>query len=456
NKNPELFLENKFFKRNYGLNKINKKYSFFEAEKIIPTGNQMLSKNPKYILPNQWPLYYKKANGCMITSLDGKKYYDFSLMGVGTNILGYSNKIVDNFVKKKIDCGSMSTLNCFEELDLAKELIQMNKWADMVRFARTGGEINSIAIRIARAAAGKDKVAFCGYHGWHDWYLSANLKNKKNLNNHLMSGFFTSGVPKFLSNKSYTFKFNDINSVKKLIALDKNIGVIKLEVYRNIEPKRSFLKELRKICDKEKIVLIFDECTSGFRSNYGGIYQKYGITPDIVLFGKALGNGYPITACVGKKEVMENVKSSFISSTFWSERIGFSAGLITLKEMRKINSWNKITNIGKYIRRGLSNVAKQHGLKIEFLGLPALTNFQFKTKNSEYLNAYLTQEMLKRGYLFSNSIYTSVAHEEDIVNNYLDNLNDILDNISGNISEKNYLINNLNGPLPKKPFNRMN
>ena len=190
-KKPEFFLDNKTFKRNYGLKNKRNRYSFENAKKIIPTGNQMLSKNPNYILPFQWPLYYRKAKGCKIISIDNRRYFDFSLMGVGSNILGYSNQKVDNFVKKKIDQGSMSTLNCYEEFDLADELLKMNNWADMVRFSKTGGEINSMAIRIARAASGKDNVAFCGYHGWHDWYLSANLKNNKNLDNHLMSGFYT-------------------------------------------------------------------------------------------------------------------------------------------------------------------------------------------------------------------------------------------------------------------------
>ena len=455
-KKPEFFLDNKTFKRNYGLKNKRNRYSFENAKKIIPTGNQMLSKNPNYILPFQWPLYYRKAKGCKIISIDNRRYFDFSLMGVGSNILGYSNQKVDNFVKKKIDQGSMSTLNCYEEFDLADELLKMNNWADMVRFSKTGGEINSMAIRIARAASGKDNVAFCGYHGWHDWYLSANLKNNKNLDNHLMSGFYTAGVPKFLSNKSYPFKFNNINSIKQILAKDKNIGVIKMEVYRNIEPKISFLKKLRKICDKEGIVLIFDECTSGFRENYGGIYKKFGINPDMVLYGKALGNGYPITACVGKKEIMENVNKTFISSTFWSERTGFSAGIATLNEMKKINSWLRIRESGKLIRKGWLKLSKKYNFKISFSGLYALTNLEIKNKNWNLINTLITQEMLSKGFLYSNSIYTSVCHNKKNIDLYFNCLDEIFSKIEPFMYDKKYLIKNLKGPLPKKPFNRMN
>ena len=455
-KNPEFFLENKIFKRNYGLKNEKNRYSFENAKKIIPTGNQMLSKNPNYILPFQWPLYYQKAKGCKIITIDNKKYFDFSLMGVGSNILGYSNQKIDSFVKKKIDKGSMSTLNCYEEYDLAEELLKMNDWADMVRFAKTGGEINSIAIRIARAASGKDNVAFCGYHGWHDWYLSANLKNDDNLNDHLMSGFYTAGVPKFLSNKSHPFKFNDINSIKQILSRDKNVGVIKMEVYRNTEPKISFLKSLRKICDKEGIVLIFDECTSGFRENYGGIYKRYGINPDMVLYGKALGNGYPITACVGKKEIMENANKSFISSTFWSERIGFSAGIATLNEMKKIHSWMRIKEAGRLIRTGWSKLSKKYNFEVSFSGLYALTNLEIKNENWNLINTLITQEMLRKGFLFSNSIYTSISHNKKNIDLYLNCLDAIFAKIAPFMHDKKYLIKNLKGPLPKKPFNRMN
>ena len=165
------------------------------ANNIIPGGTMLFSKNPDLFLPKKWPAYFSKTRGCNIWDLDKKKYFDISFMGVGTNILGYSNRFVDKAVKKIIKNGNISTLNSTEEIILAEKLIDINKWAKFVRFARTGGEASSIALRIARAATNRDKVAVCGYHGWHDWYLAGNLENKNNLNNHLMKNLLIKGVP---------------------------------------------------------------------------------------------------------------------------------------------------------------------------------------------------------------------------------------------------------------------
>ena len=192
----------------------NKLYN--KAKLLIPGGTMLFSKRPEIFLPNLWPSYYTKTKDCYVWDLDGVKYTDFSHMGVGTNSLGYNNEFVDKEVINAINMGNMSTLNNPDEVLLAEKLIELHSWADMVRFARTGGEANSIAIRIARAAAGKDKIAVCGYHGWHDWYLSANLNKSKNLDNHLIPGLNPNGVPQNLSNTVIPFEYNDIELFKKL------------------------------------------------------------------------------------------------------------------------------------------------------------------------------------------------------------------------------------------------
>ena len=318
------------------------------AKKLIPGGNMLLSKKPELFLPNGWPAYFSKTKGCEIWDLDHNKFYDLSLMGVGTNILGYSNNKVDKAVYKIIKTGNLSTLNCKEEVILAEQLIKIHPWADMVKFARTGGEANAIAIRIARAASGKDNVAFCGYHGWHDWYLATNIKNEKNLNQHLLKGIQTKGVPNNLKGSIFPFEYNKFNQLKDLI--DKNkIGVICMEVMRNDYPKNNFLQKVRQIANKKNIVLVFDECTSGFRKNFGGLHLKFKVNPDIAIFGKALGNGYAITSIIGKRNIMETAQKSFISSTFWTERIGPAAAIETLNQMKKLKSWKIIDSNGKYI-----------------------------------------------------------------------------------------------------------
>ena len=399
------------------------------ALKVIPTGNMLLSKNPNRFLPGKWPTYYKKAKDCFIWGVDGKKYKDVSTMGFGTNILGYSNSKVDKVVHNSIDKGNMSTLNAPEEVYLAEELIQIHPWFKMVRFARTGGEANSIAVRIARASSGKDGVAICGYHGWHDWYLSSNIQNKKNLDTHLIKRLQTDGVPQALKNTVFPFQYNDFDSLKKIVDNNK-IGTIKMEVYRNIEPKNDFLKKVRELANKKNIILIFDECTSGFRKSYGGLHKIYNVKPDMAIFGKALGNGYAITAVLGKKEIMECVQNTFISSTFWTERIGSVAGLETLKVMKDTESWKLIDKIGKNIKKTWREISKNTSVPIEITGLNSLAQFKFMSKNSNIFKTYITQEMLKKNILASDTVYVSIKHSDTVLEQYYENLEKIFKTIS--------------------------
>jgi glutamate-1-semialdehyde 2,1-aminomutase len=425
-KNPKLFNLNSHIKRDEGL-LLNKGQKLWRrAQQVIPNGNMLLSKNPsRFYNLNNWPVYFKKTKGCEVWDLDNKKFYDFSFMGVGTNILGYSNNYVDNAVRRTINNGNLSTLNCPEEVELAEKLIELHPWSQMVRFARSGGEANAIAVRIARAAINKDKIAVCGYHGWHDWYLSANLNNKNNLDTHLFPDLTFRGVPKNLKNSVYTFDYNDFEKLSEIISNDKEVGIIKMEVQRDKKPKNNFLKKVRKLANDNGVILIFDECTSGFRETFGGLHLKYGVTPDIAMFGKALGNGYAITAIVGKEEFMKYTNKSFISSTFWTERIGPTAGIATLNQMEKLKSWDQITRAGIYIKKKISLIAKKNNIKIEFYGLDALINFRFKSKHNDLFIKFLTSEMLKEGFLAKNSIYVSTVHTKNLIENYLVKLNEI-------------------------------
>jgi len=421
--------KNASFKRNKDTNLNSGQKYWLRAKKVIPGGTMLFSKNPDLQLPTRWPAYFSKTKGYNIWDLDGKKFKDIFLMGVGTNSLGYSNKIIDNQVKKAIDSGTMSSLNSVEEILLAEKLLELNSWAGGVRFTRSGGEANAVAIRIARAYTGKDKIAICGYHGWHDWYLSANLENKKNLNNYVIKDLNVSGVPKSLKNTVYPFEYNNFEQLKAIVK-KHNIGVIKMEVERDEIPKNNFLKKVSDLAKKNKILLIFDECTSGFRETYGGLYLKYKIVPDMCIFGKALGNGYAINAIVGKKEVMEAFKSTFISSTFWTERIGSVAAIQTLNLMKKIESWKKITTLGKLIKKKWMDISKVNSVKIDIMGIDALPKFIFRSdKHIEY-KTFLTQEMLKKKILASNAIYVSTEHNNQILDEYFEYLNQIFKKIS--------------------------
>tara|TARA_B100000683_G_scaffold273302_1_gene318603 strand:- start:1366 stop:2676 length:1311 start_codon:yes stop_codon:yes gene_type:complete len=427
-----------------------------KAKEIIPGGTMLLSKRPEMFLPEHWPAYYDSAKGCKVIDLDGTEYLDMCIMGIGTNILGYGHKKVDEAVLKVIDKGNMSTLNCPEEVALAQRLIDINPWSEMVRFARTGGEANSIAIRIARAASGKDKVAICGYHGWHDWYLSANLGQKDGLEGHLLPGLNPLGVPSVLEGNVKPFNYNKLEELQNIISSTPDLGVIKMEVSRNMGPEKGFLEGVRKLASKHGIVLIFDECTSGFRESFGGLHMNYGVEPDICMYGKALGNGYGITAIVGRKSVMEAAQKTFISSTFWTERIGSAAALATLDVMEKIQSWEIITSKGKEITKLWKELGLVAGLKIVTNGLPALTSFSISHPEWLKYKTYITQEMLKKNILASNSIYVSIAHDQVYIKKYFEMLEPILFTIKDCVNEKESIDNLLDGPVCHSGFKRLN
>ncbi len=436
---PHLFDANKNIKRNEGLAMGAGQKLWVRAKNIIPGGNMLLSKRPEMFFPNKWPAYYSKSKGCKVWDLDNTEYIDMSIMGIGTNILGYGNSEVDEAVTNAIKKGNMSTLNCPEEVVLAEALVELHPWSEMVRLARTGGEANAIAVRIGRATSARDKVAICGYHGWHDWYLSANLGDNDKLDGHLLPGLEPKGVPRNLKDTVFTFRYNRIDELIKLVN-EHDIGVIKMEVARNEQPKENFLMEVRQIANKHGIVLIFDECTSGFRQTNGGLHKLYGVEPDMAIFGKALGNGYAITAIIGRKEVMESAQSTFISSTFWTERIGPSAAIKTLEVMRKMKSWEIITKIGEEIKKGWSEIANNHNVKINQWGIPALAGFTFEHNNPLMLKTLVTQEMLKYGYLASNSVYVSTEHTQNILDEYFEKIDKIFELIKSMDDED---INNL-------------
>ena len=417
-KYPNIFNTNKHIKRNEGANMTGGQKLWRRAVKVIPSGNMFLSKHPKQFLPNLWPSYFSKSKGCEVWDIDNKKYLDFCLMGVGTNILGYSNNVIDSKVKNIISKGTMSSLNCPEEVFLSEKLLKIHKSFDQVKLARTGGEANAIAIRIARTSTKKQKVLVCGYHGWHDWYLSANLQNSKNLDDHLLPGLSPIGVNKKLKNTIKTFEFNNFIDFKNKIDSDKEIGIVKMEVARTYEPSNNFLKKIRNYTSKKNIILIFDECTTGFREHYGGLYKKYKVIPDMVVFGKAIGNGYPITAVIGKKEIMENASQTFMSSTFWSERIGPTAAIATLDEMKRIKSWDIVTKKGKEIKERWKKLFKKYEIDANVWGLNAIIGFNFNSDNNLKYKSLITYELLKKKILATNALYVSVAHSQQLIDKY--------------------------------------
>jgi len=427
---------------------------WLRAKRVIPGGNMLLSKRAEMFLPEQWPAYFSRAKGCRVWDLDGRKLIDMSIMGIGTNLLGYGHPEVDAAVAATVAAGNMSTLNCPEEVWLAERLVALHPWAEMARFARSGGEANAIAIRIARAATGRDTVAICGYHGWHDWYLATNLQNDSGLEEHLLPGLEPNGVPQGLSGTVRPFSFNRLDQLEAIVA-SHDLAAVKMEVQRTSPPDPWFLEGVRDLCNRRGIVLIFDECTSGFRETFGGLHLKYGVDPDMAMFGKALGNGYAITATIGRRAVMEAAQSTFISSTFWTERIGPSAALKTLDVMERERSWEQVTATGLELRRRWQELADRHGLKISHNGLPALTGFAILSDNALEYKTLITQEMLKRGYLAATSCYISLAHTQEVIENYLGELESVFALIA-ECEQGRPVDELLEGPVCHGGFNRLN
>ena len=405
--------------------------------------------------PDQWPAYFEHAKGIEVTDIDGNKYRDFSHFGVGTNTLGYGNKVVNDAVYECIKKGNLSTLNPPEEVYLAKRLVKMHPWSSMAKFARSGGEINSMAVRIARSYTGKSKIAFCGYHGWHDWYLSANIDDKKNLDSQLMSGLSPVGVPIELANTAIPFQEGDLQKLEEILS-NKDVAAIKMEVMRSKAPSKKYLSDIRNLADKYGSLLIFDECTSGFRETFGGLHLKYNIDPDLAVLGKTLGNGYAITTVIGTKEVMSASQNSFISSTFFTERIGYAAALTTLDEMERLRSWEVISQKGAYFKKKILNISKKYNLELDVSGMDALVCYNFKNMDALAAKTFISQEMLKEGFLAGNLFYPSVDHSKEDMRDFFDSIEKVFIKLALIVKNKEDISTYLNGPICHAGFQRLN
>ena len=391
------------------------------GRELIPGGTQLLSKRPEMYAPELWPAYYKTAKGITVTDLDGRLYQDFSTMGIGACLLGYGCDAVDEAVIARIRGGSTSTLNAPEEVELAERLVALHPWSQQARFTRAGGEAMSVAVRIARAVTGRSVVAVCGYHGWSDWYLAANLTGGDALGGHLLPGLEPTGVPSELTGTNFTFRYNQPAELEALVALHGgNLAAIVMEPMRHDLPKDGFLEKVRAVADRLGAVLIFDEITNGFRANFGGSHLRLGANPDIAVFAKALGNGYPIGAVIGRAEVMDGAQRAFISSTRWTEGTGPAAAIATLKEMKRLQPWSHISAVAGKVMQGWRELAELHELPFTVSGSGNLCALHFGTDtDANATRTLFTQEMLTLGYLAGAGFYPCAAHTLSAVDDYL-------------------------------------
>jgi len=391
------------------------------ARNKMPGMTQLLSKRPDMFSLGVWPGYYRKAKGVEVWDLDGNRYIDMSISGIGANVLGYADPDVDAAVQKAIANGTSCSLNCPEEVELAELLCGLHPWAEMVRYARTGGEAMAIAIRIARAHTDKDKVAFCGYHGWHDWYLAANLGTENALGEHLLAGLSPKGVPIGLAGTTFPFRYNHLEDLEAIVSKHgSELCAIVMEPIRNESPDLDFMDGVRALSDGIRTVLIIDEISAGFRLNTGGAHLVvHDVSPDIAVFSKALGNGYPMAAIIGKANIMQAAQETFISSTYWTESIGPVAALATIEKHRAVNAGKHLIWLGEQVQQGWRNAAAKHGLALNIAGIKPMSHFDFSNDKAQLLKAYFIQLMLEKGFLATNAYYAMYAHTLEHVNSYL-------------------------------------
>lgn len=402
------------------------------AKEKIPGMTQLLSKRPDQFSLGVWPGYFKRAKGVEVWDLDGNRYIDMSIGGIGANVLGYADPVVDAAVTKAVASGNSSSLNCPEEVELAELLCELHPWASKVRYARTGGESMAIAVRIARTHTGRDKIAFCGYHGWHDWYLAANLTGENALGDHLLPGLSPAGVPKKLAGTSFPFHYNRLDELEEIVVKHgKELAAIVMEPIRGTWPTGNFLEGVRAVADETGAVLVYDEISAAFRMNSGGSHMVLGTTPDMAVFSKALGNGYPIAAIIGKEDVMEAAQKTFISSTYWTERIGPAAALATIGKHREVDAGRHLMHIGSLVQAGWKRLAEKYGFKIDVGGIFPLSHFVFRDDNGLELKAFFVQEMLKKGFLASTSFYSMYAHGDVHVEKYLQSADLVFERMAG-------------------------
>lgn len=428
------------------------------AKEIIPGGTQLLSKRPEMFLPNYWPSYYSRAKGCKVWDLDGNEYIDVSFMGIGANVLGYANDEVDAAAIEAINNGGMCTLNAPEEVQLADKLLELHPWAGGVRYAKAGGEAMALAARIARAYTKKDIILFCGYHGWHDWYLSANLENKNALDDLHIPGLEPLGVPRGLAGTNLPFHYNNIDEFYALVEKHKgNIAAVVMEPIRNDYPQDGFLDKIRQATLEDGIVLVFDEVSAGFRLCPGGSHRVLGVEPDMAVFAKGMTNGYPLTAIIGKHEVMDAAQGTFISSTFYTEKIAFAATIKSIEVYEREKVWEKQSIYGKQIQEGWKKCADNAGLNIEIGGIFPMSHFSIIGKEKPLVyKTFITQEMLKRGYLASNAFYTSLAHSKEIIDKYLYEIGQIFAMISDCNKKGELIEDKLLSGVCQSGFGRLN
>ncbi|MFH1662268.1 MAG: aminotransferase class III-fold pyridoxal phosphate-dependent enzyme [Candidatus Falkowbacteria bacterium] len=406
-----------------------------EVKKVIPLASQTFSKSYLQYIKGNVPLFVTRAKGSRIWDVDGNEYVDF-INGLLPVILGYQYPAVDNAIKEQLEKGITFSLPSTLEYELAQLLIKHIPCAEMVRFGKNGSDVTTGAIRLARAITGKDHIACCGYHGWHDWYIGSTTR-------HL-------GVPESTRKMTHKFEYNNIESLEKIFNENKyKVACVIMEPMNYLEPENNFLERVKELVHKNGALLIFDEVITGFRYSMGGAQKLFNVTPDLATFAKSMANGMPISALVGKKEYMRKAEDIFYSFTMGGEALSLAAAIATIKELEDKNVIENIWQKGEYLINKTNELIRKYNLDetIKIKGKPCWS-LMFTYQTGEYtdleIKSYLQQEILQAGFLWYGQHNMSFSHSQEDINGLINVYDKVFANLRELINSKR-LLENLRG-----------
>lgn len=411
------------FNKDYPVIKKSDEY-YQKALRLIPAVTQTLAKGPGQNIRGVAPKYLLKGKGSHVWDVDGNEFLDFN-MAIGPLSLGYAYDKVDEAIKKQLEDGITFSLMHPLEVEVAELINKIVPNAESVRYSKTGADVTSAAVRLARAFTGRNKVLCCGYHGWHDWYIGVTDRNK--------------GIPQVIQDMSFTFNYNDIQSVRD--SIDKDTAAIILEPFVFEEPKNNFLQELREVCSANGTLLIFDEMWTGFRVAVGGAQEYFNIKADLACFSKAVANGMPIAILTGRKDVMSLLeKEVFFFTTFGGEALSLAAAKATIQELKEKNVPEHLYKQGKKLKDGYNKIVQELGItytKCSGFECRTIITFDASAGNPLEMKSLVQQEMIKRGILWGGFHNMSFSHSDEDVEYTLRVYREVLPILKKAVEEKN-------------------
>ncbi|MEI6821161.1 MAG: aminotransferase class III-fold pyridoxal phosphate-dependent enzyme [Bacteroidota bacterium] len=412
---------------------------YSRSEGLIPAHTQTMAKGPSQYVNGISPKYIKRGRGSHVWDVDENEYIDYN-MGIGPISLGYTYPKTDNAIIQQLKDGITFSMMHPLEVEVAEMLREIIPNAESVRYSKSGADVTSAAIRVARAYTGKNKILCCGYHGWHDWYVSTIARN--------------AGIPQAIKDLTFTFNYNDIDSVRN--SIDDDTAAIILEPVVFDEPKNNFLNELANLCKEKNILLIFDEMWTGFRMALGGAQEYFGITPDLATYSKAIANGMPLAVLTGKKEIMNLFDSDvFFFNTFGGEALSLAAAKATIEEMKEKDVIKYISTQGRILIEGIKKILYNSDIDfIEVKGYPFRSMLSFKETAGDPLlqKSFVQQELFKRGILWSGFHNISFSHTDMDIEYTLNVYNEVLLMLK-DVVQNNELASSIKG-IPVQPVFR--